>query len=158
MPDPRDPVHLELLLAYAGSVYDSAGISAAMQTVEDERVAPGAEFRRRIRACSSTEDCWSIAPDREDLAIVTLTQAYRASADTAAPEAHIMSADNLSLVMRSMGDYSQALALNQEKIDWDAAHDAPTSLSRVALHARPDPQGDGRLPRLRSPSSARRAL
>ncbi len=40
-----------------------------------------------------------------------------------------MSADYLSLVMRSMGDYSKALALNQEKIDWDASHDATMSLS-----------------------------
>ena len=66
---------------------------------------------------------------REDLAIVTLTQAYRASGAPAVTEAHIMSADYLSLVMRSMGDYSQALALNQEKIDWDTAHDATMSLS-----------------------------
>jgi len=42
---------------------------------------------------------------------------------------HIASAENLSLAMRSMGDYSQALSLNQEKIDWDTARDAPTSLS-----------------------------
>ena len=67
--------------------------------------------------------------DREDLAVATFMQAYRASADIAAPEVHIASAENLSLAMRSMGDYSQALSLNQEKIDWDAAHDAPTSLS-----------------------------
>ena len=44
-------------------------------------------------------------------------------------EQHIMAADYLSLVMRSMGDYSQALALNQEKIDWDTSHDAAMSLS-----------------------------
>ena len=67
--------------------------------------------------------------DREDLAIVTLTQAYRASIAPAVTETHIMSADYLSLVMRSMGDYSQALTLNQEKIDWDTEHDATMSLS-----------------------------
>ena len=67
--------------------------------------------------------------DREDLAIVTLTQAYRASIAPAVTEQHIMSADYLSLVMRSMGDYSEALALNQEKIDWDASHAATMSLS-----------------------------
>jgi tetratricopeptide (TPR) repeat protein len=42
---------------------------------------------------------------------------------------HIASAEKLSLVMRSMGDYSEALSLNQEKIDWDTANDASTSLS-----------------------------
>ena len=67
--------------------------------------------------------------DREDLAIVTLTQAYRASIAPAVTEPHIMSADYLSLVMRSMGDYSQALTLNQEKIDWDTEHDATMNLS-----------------------------
>ena len=40
-----------------------------------------------------------------------------------------MAADTLSTVMRSMGDYSQALALNQEKIDWDTDHGASMSLS-----------------------------
>src|SRR5271169_4664102 len=59
---------------------------------------------------------------RADLAIVTLTQAYRASIAPAVTEQHIMSADYLSLVMRSMGDYSEALALNQEKIHWDISH------------------------------------
>ena len=44
---------------------------------------------------------------REDLAIVTLTQAYRASIGPAVTEPHIMSADYLSLVMRSMGDYAR---------------------------------------------------
>jgi diguanylate cyclase (GGDEF)-like protein len=67
---------------------------------------------------------------REDLAIVTLTQAYRASnGNEAIRETHIMAADTLSTVMRSMGDYSQALALNQEKIDWDTDHGASMSLS-----------------------------
>jgi diguanylate cyclase (GGDEF)-like protein len=63
------------------------------------------------------------------LAIVTLTQAYRASIAPAVTEMHITSADYLSLVMRSMGDYAQALELNQEKIDWDSSHNATMSLS-----------------------------
>ena len=40
-----------------------------------------------------------------------------------------MAADTLSLVMRSMGDYSQALALNQEKLDWDSEHGSTMALS-----------------------------
>ena len=127
-PIPRDPVHVELRLAQVGSVYDSAGIAAALKTVEEER-----SFRRRIPpricVCSSARGLLEHRSDREDLAVATFMQAYRASADIAAPEVHIASAENLSLAMRSMGDYSQALSLNQEKIDWDAAHDAPTSLS-----------------------------
>jgi diguanylate cyclase (GGDEF)-like protein len=128
VPDPHDPVHVELQLAYLASVYDGAGIAAALKAVEQERLAqpPG----------SAADLCLLIdrgllehRSDREDLAVATLVQAYRASEGQLAPEVHIASAENLSLVMRSMGDYSQALSLNQEKIDWDTAHDAPTSLS-----------------------------
>ena len=35
----------------------------------------------------------------------------------------------LATVLRSMGDYPQALALNQEAIDWDTAQHAPLALS-----------------------------
>ncbi|HMK84348.1 MAG TPA: GGDEF domain-containing protein [Steroidobacteraceae bacterium] len=127
-PNERDPVHIGLLLAYTNAVYDSSGIAASIRSIEAARALqpPG----------SPADTCLLIGrgllehrQDREDLAIVTLTQAYHASAGGATAEAHIMSADYLSLVMRSMGDYSQALALNQEKIDWDAAHDATMSLS-----------------------------
>ena len=127
VPNERDPVHLELLMGYTGAVYDNAGLAAAIQTIDATRAS-------QPRG-SPAETCLLInrgllehRQGREDLAIVTLTQAYRDSG-SAATEAHIMSADYLSLVMRSMGDYSQALTLNQEKIDWDTAHGAPMSLS-----------------------------
>jgi diguanylate cyclase (GGDEF)-like protein len=127
VPNERDPVHLELLMGYTAAVYDNAGLAAAIQTIETTRAS-------QPRG-SPADTCLLInrgllehRQGREDLAIVTLTQAYRDSG-SAATEAHIMSADYLSLVMRSMGDYSQALALNQEKIDWDTAHGAPMSLS-----------------------------
>jgi diguanylate cyclase (GGDEF)-like protein len=129
VPSQHDPVHLELLMAYASAVYDSAGIAAAIQTIEAARAAqsPG----------SQADTCLLINRGllehrlgREDLAIVTVTQAYRASGGSeAAAETHIMAADTLSTVMRSMGDYSQALALNQEKLDWDSEHGASMSLS-----------------------------
>ena len=121
-------VHLELLAVYADNVYDKAGIAGAIEAIEAARV---------LQPRGSTADtCLLITRgllehrlDREDLAIVTLTQAYRASIAPAVTEPHIMSADYLSLVMRSMGDYSQALTLNQEKIDWDTEHDATMNLS-----------------------------
>ena len=130
LPNERDPVHLELLMAYASSVSDSAGIAAALQTIEAARAAqpPG----------SQADTCLLINRGllehrlgREDLAIVTLAQAYRASGggETTLQETHIMAADMLSIVMRSMGDYTEALALNQEKIDWDTAHGAAMALS-----------------------------
>ncbi len=121
-------VHLELLAVYADSVYDKAGIAGAIEAIEAARV---------LQPRGSTADtCLLITRgllehrlDREDLAIVTLTQAYRASIAPAVTEPHIMSADYLSLVMRGMGDYSQALTLNQEKIDWDTENDATMNLS-----------------------------
>ncbi len=124
----HDPIHLDLLLAYAESVYDKAGITNSIEAIEAARM---------LQPRGSVADtCMLITrgllehrEDREDLAIVTLTQAYRASIAPAVTEPHIMSADYLSLVMRSMGDYNQALTLNQEKIDWDTSHDATMSLS-----------------------------
>jgi len=121
-------VHLELLAVYADSVYDKAGIAGAIEAIEAARA---------LQPRGSTADtCLLITRgllehrlDREDLAIVTLTQAYRASIAPAVTEPHIRSADYLSLVMRSMGDYSQALTLNQEKIDWDTEHEATMNLS-----------------------------
>jgi diguanylate cyclase (GGDEF)-like protein len=128
VPDPRDPVHVELLLAYLGSVYDGAGIAAELKRVEEARLLqpPNSAADLCLRIGRGLLEHRS---DREDLALATLVEAYRASAGSSAAEVHIASAANLSLVMRSMGDYSQALSLNQEKIDWDTAHDAPTSLS-----------------------------
>src|SRR5258708_32924679 len=67
--------------------------------------------------------------DRTDLAIGSLTQAYHASTAPEFAKARINSAAELSTVMRSMGDYTQALALNQEVIDWDTEHGATLSLS-----------------------------
>jgi diguanylate cyclase (GGDEF)-like protein len=129
VPNEHDPVHLELLMAYASSVSDSAGIAAALQTIEAARAAqpPG----------SQADTCLLINRGllehrlgREDLAIVTLAQAYRASGGgEKLEETHIMAADMLSIVMRSMGDYTEALALNQEKIDWDNEHGAAMALS-----------------------------
>jgi diguanylate cyclase (GGDEF)-like protein len=124
----HDPVHLELLSAYSEEVFEKASIAGAIEAIEAARaVQPSG---------SLAETCLLISrgllehrQDRADLAIVTLTQAYRASITPAVSEPHIRSADYLSLVMRSMGDYPQALALNQEKIDWDTTHEAVNALS-----------------------------
>ncbi|HLN49698.1 MAG TPA: GGDEF domain-containing protein [Steroidobacteraceae bacterium] len=128
VPSESDPVHVELLLSLADSVYDSAGLATAIQSIE---------AARKLQPHGSPADTCLLLnrgllehrQNREDLAIVTLTQAYRASIAPVVTEPHIMSADYLSLVMRSMGDFSQALALNQEKIEWDTSHGATTALS-----------------------------
>jgi diguanylate cyclase (GGDEF)-like protein len=123
-----DPVRLDLLSTYAENVYDVAGMDAALKTIDEARAsqAPG----------SLADTCLLITrgvlqrrQDRTDLAIGSLTQAYRASTGPEFAEARINSAAELSTVMRGMGDYTQALALNQEVIDWDAENGATLSLS-----------------------------
>jgi diguanylate cyclase (GGDEF)-like protein len=126
--DNTDPVRIMLLSLYAENVYDQAGIAAAVKTTEEAQAA-----QKR----GSLEDiCLLIGRgllqyrgDREDLAIASLTQAYRSSTAEAFAEPHILAAGVLATVLRGMGDYPQALALNQEAIDWDTAQHAPLALS-----------------------------
>jgi diguanylate cyclase (GGDEF)-like protein len=123
-----DPVHLDLLSAYAENVYDEAGIANATRTIETARAAqaPG----------SLAETCLLITlgrlqyrQDRPDLATATLTQAYRTSMTSKMARQRVLAAHALSPVMRAMGDYAQALALNQEVIDWNTSHGESLSLS-----------------------------
>jgi diguanylate cyclase (GGDEF)-like protein len=126
--DNTDPVRIMLLSLYAENVYDQAGIAAAVKTTEEAQAA-----QKR----GSLEDiCLLIGrgllqyrEDRQDLAIGSLTQAYRSSTTPAFAESHILAAGVLATVLRGMGDYPQALALNQEAIDWDTTQHAPLALS-----------------------------
>jgi diguanylate cyclase (GGDEF)-like protein len=124
----HDPVHLDLLSAYSENVYDQAGIANAAQAIESARTAqtPG----------SLADTCLLITLgrlqyrlDRPDLATATLTQAYRASMTPSMTHQRVLAAHALSPVMRAMGDYTQALALNQEVIDWNTSHEESLSLS-----------------------------
>lgn len=126
--DNTDPVRIMLLSLYAENVYDQAGIAAAVKTTEEAQA---------VQKRGSLEDiCLLIGrgllqyrEDREDLAIGSLTQAYRSSTTPALAEPHVLAAGVLATVLRGMGDYPQALALNQEAIDWDTAQHAPLALS-----------------------------
>jgi diguanylate cyclase (GGDEF)-like protein len=126
--DNTDPVRIMLLSLYAENVYDQAGIAAAVKTTEEAQ---------SVQKRGSLEDiCLLIGrgllqyrEDREDLAIGSLTQAYRSSTTPALAEQHVLAAGVLATVLRGMGDYPQALALNQEAIDWDTAQHAPLALS-----------------------------
>jgi diguanylate cyclase (GGDEF)-like protein len=124
----NDPVHLDLLSAYAENVYDTAGMAAAAKTIDDARAAqvPGSLADTCLLI---TRGLLQYRQDRPDLAIGSLTQAYRASAAPEFSAPRINSAGVLSTVMRSMGDYPQALALNQEAIDWHTQHGATLGLS-----------------------------
>jgi diguanylate cyclase (GGDEF)-like protein len=126
--DNTDPVRIMLLSLYSENVYDQAGIAAAVKTTEEAQA---------VQKRGSLEDiCLLIGrgllqyrEDREDLAIGSLTQAYRSSTAPAFAEPHVLAAGVLATVLRGMGDYPQALALNQEAIDWDTAQHAPLALS-----------------------------
>jgi diguanylate cyclase (GGDEF)-like protein len=127
-PDNTDPVRIMLLSLYSENVYDQAGIAAAVKTTEEAQA---------VQKRGSLEDiCLLIGrgllqyrEDREDLAIGSLTQAYRSSTSPAYAEAHVLAAGVLATVLRGMGDYPQALALNQEAIDYDTAQHAQLALS-----------------------------
>ena len=73
--------------------------------------------------------------DRADLAIATLTQSYRANDLPERREQRINAASVLASVMRELGDYKQALALNSEVIEWNASHGETLQLS-VARYLR----------------------
>jgi len=127
-PEVRDPLHSELLTAFAENVYDDAGIAAALQSVEAARGEQDQDSSAGI-CLLITRGVLEHRQNRADLAIASLTQAYRASIAPTVTQTRIAAAAALSPVMRGMGDYSQALALNQEEVDWDTAHSATLSLS-----------------------------
>jgi diguanylate cyclase (GGDEF)-like protein len=126
--DNTDPVRIMLLSVYAENVYDQAGIAAAAKTTEEAQA---------VQKRGSLEDiCLLIGrgllqyrEDREDLAIGSLTQAYRSSTTPEFAEPHVLAASVLATVLRGMGDYQQALTLNQEAIEWDTQQHAPLALS-----------------------------
>ncbi len=125
---PRDPVRLDLLAAYAENVYDNDGIQRALKTIESARSAQPAGSLASI-CLQITQGMLEYRLDHTDRAIVSLTQAYGATGARGLAEPRMFAADALTAVMRAMGDYSQALALNNEVIAWDVAHKATLSLS-----------------------------
>jgi hypothetical protein len=114
-------VHLNLLSAYAENVYDLAGLKAATADIERALMAQPPQSRGSI-CLLITLGRLQLRQDRGDLAIGNLTNAYRDSGVPGLEEARAVAAEVMSSAMRRMGDFEQALALNQEVIDWDTAH------------------------------------
>jgi diguanylate cyclase (GGDEF)-like protein len=123
-----DPVHIDLLSTYAENVYDAAAMGAAIKSIDASR-ASQVKGSLADTCLLITRGLLQYRQDRADLAIGSLTQAYYASTAPEFAVPRIMSASVLSSVMRSTGDYAQALALNQEVIDWDTQQGATLSLS-----------------------------
>jgi diguanylate cyclase (GGDEF)-like protein len=132
--EPTDPTHLALLISHAENVYDSAGLNSAIAAIDQARSSQVRGSRAQL-CLQITLGRLQFRSGRADLALLALTQAYRASLSLAIPELRVAAASALSPVMRSVGDFTQALALNQEVIDWGLAHHAKMSLS-VARYLR----------------------
>lgn len=125
---PDHPTRVFLQATFAENVYDSRQLDLAAGSIEQAR---------SLQARGSIQDlCLQITAGtlqnrqgRVDRAILTLTDAYRRSLGMQAPRARIAAAAALSAVMRILGDFKQALALNREVIDWNLNHHATLSLS-----------------------------
>ncbi len=123
-----DPVRLDLLATLAMNVYGESDIETADQAIE------AAHKAQPVGSLADT--CLLIGrglmqsrAGHDDLAISSLTQAYRASKDPAFAEARVLAAGTLSSVLRNMGDYEQALVYNAEAIAGDIAQNATMQLS-----------------------------
>jgi diguanylate cyclase (GGDEF)-like protein len=123
-----DPVHLALLSAYSENKFDSVGLATAVTDIESAL--------RAVERGSVADVCLSITlgglqhrQDRDDLAVGTLTHAYRTSMTEGMARQRVLAAATLANVLSGFGDLPQALALNQEVIDWDMEHEAWLDLS-----------------------------
>lgn len=128
-----DPVRIQLLSAAAENVYDAAGIDAALKNIQDLRSAVPPASRADI-CLQVTEGLLQYRQDHADHAIFNLTQAYRDSVSPELAEARVEAATTLATVLLSLGDYEQALTLNQEVIEWNVAHHATLALSVSRFH------------------------
>jgi diguanylate cyclase (GGDEF)-like protein len=120
--DQDHPLYVNLLYLQAANTYDDEGIKAAMTTLD-------AALQRQVES-SAANACLLIALGllqhqtvRDDLASASLTHAYRMSATPDRARQRMHAAEILTYIVRSLGEYQQALALNQEVIDWYKTHD-----------------------------------
>jgi len=123
-----DPIHLDLLTSFSQNIYDAAGLTAAVADIESAL--------RTVERGSLADVCLAITlgglqhrQDRDDLAVASLTRAYRASMTPEMSAQRALAAASLANVVANLGDLPQALALNQEVIDWDLEHEAWLDLS-----------------------------
>ena len=126
--DASAPVRLALFMTDAENVYDAEGMAEAKRNVEAAR-ARGNIDPAGQRCLLITLGTLQFRENRADLAITTLTQAYRAADAAGDLRQRMLAASPLDNVMRELGDYRQALALNAELIEWNAAHDETLTLS-----------------------------
>ena len=133
-PSPTDAVHVNLLIGYWENIYDQAGLDQAVGALESARALQPSDSSANL-CLLITLGVVQMRRNRPDLAIVDLTQAYRATMAQGLIDQRALAAAGLASVMRDVGDYTQSLALNQEVIDHDSAQGATLALS-VARYLR----------------------
>ena len=127
-PQGDNPVYLSLMTTYAETVYDTNGLKreVAKLTAAAARQPKGSQNG----VCLLTTLGWlQHRLNQDDLAVGTLTRAYRESAPASLGRQRALAAEALATVMDGMGDFDQALDLTRETIDWEQAHHADQMLS-----------------------------
>jgi diguanylate cyclase (GGDEF)-like protein len=126
--DKTSSTYLNLLLLWEMNTFDEANVPSAIAELEAVRALqqPG----------SPADACMLIGlgqlehqAGRVDQASVYLTRAYRMSEGAERRRQRALAADTLSIVMRDLRDFSQALSLNQDVIDWDVERGASFNLA-----------------------------
>jgi diguanylate cyclase (GGDEF)-like protein len=128
--NPREdsPVRLSLMVSYAETVYDVAGLKQEVATLT--AAAAKQPKGSQSEVCLLTTAGWlQHRLDQDDLAVGTLTTAYRESALTSLGRQRALAAEALAKVMDGMGDFDQALDLTGETIAWEISHHADQMLS-----------------------------
>lgn len=125
---PANPVRAALQSVLAENVYDAPQLDSAFDSIQQARTQqpPGSIQDLCLQITAGTLQNRQGHPD---LAIQTLTDAYRRSHSLQVPRVRAAAAAALSPVMRILGDFKQALTLNQEVIDWNLGRHATLSLS-----------------------------
>jgi len=127
-PPEDSAIRLSLMSSYAETVYDVAGLKREVEklTAAAERQPRGSQNS----VCLLNTIGWlQHRLNQDDLAVATLTTAYRESALAALSRQRALAAEALSKVMDSMGDFDQALDLTRETIEWEQAHHATQMLT-----------------------------
>jgi diguanylate cyclase (GGDEF)-like protein len=125
---PDNPARAALQIAFAENVYEAPQLEAAIDSIRQARThqTPGSVQDLCLQITAGT---LQNRQARADLAIQTLTDAYRRSLALQIPRVRTAAAAALSPVMRILGDFKQALTLNQEVIDFNSDRHARLSLS-----------------------------
>lgn len=134
VPAASELAHVALALIDVENVYDAAGLAEATKRVQELHAANISSSA--VGTCALiTLGTLQYRSDASHVAISTLIKAYRAAEEDRNETLRVLAADALSSVMREIGDYTQALELNAEVIEWNKAHDATLALS-VAQYLR----------------------